>query len=262
MRNDMFKVIVERPRWGHQARTYARDRLAGEDDLPVKIGVKRHAALTDRKTKRLSEHLNPLKRYLGKQRGRPWDDVYSEISATLAPGHVVKEHVRQHIDDFVARKVALDPEGNWVDLAGRWGPSSAPWRQPYYVDPRDGILKDSDKLWKKLGLRPNGWRRRAMEAWHRRDEDPNVRPIDAIHELRCLDGIWYEVTYDRESKWDDWQLELANQNGQPASNPDRGAFVFDLVKRQRVPARFRHAVHKRQLSGSELQRFGLANQAP
>src|SRR5262249_30357357 len=114
----------------------------------------------------------------------------------------------------------------------------------------------------KLGLRPDGWRQRDKEAWRRRYEDPNARRIDAIHELRRVDGIWYEATYNRAPNSDD--LWLAHGMAPPpgASKPKPRAYVYDLVKRERVPAYYRHAVHKRQLSGSELQRFDLINEAP
>ncbi len=234
MREDMFKVIVERPRWGWRSRPFARSRLAGEDDLPVKIGMRRHIAVTGQRTKALNENLNPLRRYLGAQLGRPWDKVFSEIAATLAPGHVVKEHVRQHIDDFVVRKVVTGKDGNW--MAGgqryRWHQGMV-WRQPYYVDPDDGLLKDSAKLWKKLKVDPKPWRRRAP------DPDPDFRPLDTMRDLRRVDGIWYEVGYDRQ-----------------AESP---AYVFDLIQRTLVPQTSRHAVAKRQLSRAELDSFGLSN---
>ncbi len=56
------------------------------------------------KTKWLNENLAPLKRFLGKQVGRPWDKVYSEIAENLKPTSTVQQHVRDHIEDFVALK--------------------------------------------------------------------------------------------------------------------------------------------------------------
>jgi hypothetical protein len=234
MREDMFKVIVERPRRGWRSAPRNRNRLSGEDDLPVKIGMKRHVALTRSRTKWLNENLNPLRRYLGRQVGRPWNDVYSEISATLAPGHTVKEHVRQHIDDFVARKITVGCNGELIHVSGRlFGAQHIPWRQDYYVDPNDGILKDSAQLWKALNVDPRPWRKRKPEA------DPNIRRLDEMHELRCVDGVWYEIEFH--------------------AAPESQASVFDLVERTLVPACKRHAVAKRQLSGAELRAFGISN---
>jgi hypothetical protein len=236
MREDMFKVIVERPRRGWRTVRHNRTRLAGEDDLPVQIGMRRHLAVTRQKTKWLNENLNPLERYLAKQVGRPWNKVYSEISATLAPGHTVKEHVRQHLDDFVVRKVAVGRDGQWVDgTHRRFGRRGPPWYQAFYVDPNDGILKESAKLWTKLGVDARPWRSPKTEA------NPDVRALDTDRELRRIDGVWYEVTYRRDYD----------------CPPDHT--VFDLVERVRVPARHRHAASKHQLARAELIAHALAN---
>jgi hypothetical protein len=233
MREDMFKVIVERPRRGWRV-PRARGRLAGEDDLPTKIGVRRHGVLTGNCTKSLNENLGPLARYLGRQVGRPWNDVYSEICATLAPGHTVKEHVRQHIRDFVMRDIAVGHDGAWICPGRRRsGVRDRLWWQRYYVDPDDGLLKESAKLWKAQGLDPNPWRRPRPVA------DPNIRFVDPMRELRCIDGVWYEIEFHAE--------------------PESQASVFDLVERTVVPASKRHAVAKRQLSGAELRAFEISN---
>ncbi|HEX4303897.1 MAG TPA: hypothetical protein VHZ78_13955 [Rhizomicrobium sp.] len=233
MREDMFKIIVERPRHGWRSRPHARRRF-GDDELPVKMGVRRHVAAMGIKSKWLNENLKPLKRYLGQQLGRPWNKVYSEIAATLAPGHTVKQHVRQHIGDFVALKISVNRDGAWFESTRRFlSGRGTPWRQVYYVDPEDGILKESAKLWRKLGLDPFPWRRREPE------EDADIRKIDTMRDLRRIDGIWYEVGYDRQ--------------------PESLAYVFDLIKRTLVPQAARHAVAKRQLSRAELDSFELSN---
>jgi hypothetical protein len=234
MREDMFKIIVERPRHGWRGHPRCRGRLAGDDDLPAKIGLKRHVAVTRIRSKGLNENLTPLKRYLGRQVGRPWNDVYSEIAATLDTGHTVKQHVRQHLDDFVARKIAVDKDGTWFQGHNRsYSGRRLPWHQPYYVDPLDGILKDSRRRWIALGLDPNPWRRPKERL------DPNVRRIDEWRELRCIGGIWYEIRFHRE--------------------PEALAWVYDLVRRTLVPANQRHAIAKRQLSRDELPEFGITN---
>ena len=88
MREDMFKVIVERPRSG-MARRHKRRKFSGEDTLAAKIGMKRHVAVAGVRSKRSNENLKPLERFLRSQLRRRWDDVYSDIAATLDPGHTV-----------------------------------------------------------------------------------------------------------------------------------------------------------------------------
>jgi hypothetical protein len=236
MREDVFKVIVERPRRGMRLR-HLRGRLAGEDDLPVKIGVGRLTAIARARTKSLNENLAPLERYIAKQAGRPWNKVFSEISEHLDMDNTVMAHVRLHLDDFIAIKVAVGRNGEWFATRRTFGfAQSMPWHQRYYVDPNDGIVKVSAKLWRKLGLRdPRDRRKRA------KPDDADIRPLDDSRELHRLDGIWFEMSFSRAT------------DGAP------DATAYDLLKRATVPASKRHAVAKRQLSRRELAEAGLAN---
>ena len=142
MRDDMFKVIVERPRWGaSHAASPKLKRMAHTDTQH--IGLKRHARIGAPYTKMLNENLAPLVRYLRRQRGRRWDAVFSEMCASLDTGSVVKMHVRQHIEDFVLTRISIGRQGEWMfegQVLGRKGQ----WfrRRELFVDPRDGILKD------------------------------------------------------------------------------------------------------------------------
>ncbi|WP_334185126.1 hypothetical protein [Novosphingobium sp.] len=142
MRDDMFKVIVERPRWG--ASHAASPKLKRMPNADARhIGLKRHARIGAPYTKSLNENLAPLVRYLRCQRGRRWDDVFSEICAKLDTGSTVKMHVREHIEDFVLTRISIGRYGEWMfegQVLGRRGQ----WfrRRELFVDPRDGVLKD------------------------------------------------------------------------------------------------------------------------
>ena len=146
MRDDMFKVIVERPRWG--ASYAASPKLKRMSDADTKhIGLKRHARIGARTTKMLNENLAPLLRYLRRQRGRCWDVVFSEICASLDTGSTVKMHVRQHIEDFVLTRISIGRGGEWM-FEGQVPARKSQWfrRRDLFVDPRDGILKDMTVL--------------------------------------------------------------------------------------------------------------------
>jgi len=93
MREDMFKVIVERPRRGRSWAKKTKLRYLKEDDGRSRVSGKR-IAIEGGRRKWLNENLAPLKRYLFKQRGRKWDDVFSEICDHLDTGSTVKMHVR------------------------------------------------------------------------------------------------------------------------------------------------------------------------
>jgi hypothetical protein len=236
MREDMFKVIVERPRAG-SARRMRRQRLAGPDDLPTKIGMKRHVEVTRTRSKWLNENLAPLRRYLAKQVGRPWNKVYSEICANLDADHAVKQHVRDHLEDFVAYRLGVGRDGEWLDSVGFLSLRDMRWHQPFYVDPVDGLLKDSAKLWRKQGVDPCPfWQRRRMS-----EPDPDIRWLGDDAALQRIDGLWFTVTYTTE----------------PVHAED--THVYDVVMRRPLPAGQRYATAKRQLSGRELKEHGLSN---
>ena len=135
MREDMFKVIVERPRVGGKGSR--KGRVQAVDLLPSRIGMRR-AAKESGDHKMLNENLAPLRRYLGKQVGRPWNKVYSEICAHLKSTSTVQQHVRDHIRDYVQ----LNPR----DDMRVWPGSDRRWWQDFYVDRRDGLLKRTDRL--------------------------------------------------------------------------------------------------------------------
>ena len=142
MRADMHKVIVEREREGSNARYHRphRERAADPADLPIREGMRRPHVLR-RERKQLNENLAPLKKYLRRQVGRPWNKVYQDISRGLRPTSAVQQHVRDHIWDYVERHVTLGPKGrvfgppkrcrfyDWSLLPG-----------DLYIHPRTGLL--------------------------------------------------------------------------------------------------------------------------
>lgn len=191
MREDMFKVIVERPRWGSRWRKNTKIR---HDKLPDRSRVTgRRLAIETGGRKWLNENLAPLKRYLHKQIGRKWDDVFSEICQHLDTGSTVKMHVREHLDDFVCRKVRVDNDGRfWA--AGRWGEEvllEETWSE-LYVDPTDGCLKLTRDFCAKQGV---STRRDAFRQRNRKGPDASefIRHIEALKWHMKLKGIWYLV---------------------------------------------------------------------
>ena len=95
----MFKVIVERPRCFTPTGT-TKGRLRRDDDAPAREGMRRRYKLHSRKE--FNENLAPLRRYLLKQVGRPWDKVFRDICEYIRLDNAVQRHVRLHIKDFVA----------------------------------------------------------------------------------------------------------------------------------------------------------------
>jgi len=245
----MAKVIVERPRrgWdgGHKKSKHELDVL------PTKEGMRRGII----GEKYLNENLSPLRRFLVSQIGRPWSKVYAEMCVHLRPANVVQQHVRSHLEDFVALNLSINKDGELEQPHGwrwRWG------LQALYVDPRDGLLKRtvSEKEWRRRALQ-----RRQESALKKAHADKIV--VDAMKELVRINGVWYAVDYatlplPRPSP------SIENRSGGHTETSTPTAY-YDVVLRSYVglmdgySVRRRYAVKKQQLASEELRRYGLCN---
>lgn len=243
MREDIAKVIVERPRIGGQGNRKGRPQSF--DELPTKEGIRQR--ISDGKG--FNENLAPLRRFLATQVGRPWDKVYAEICAHLKPTSTVQQHVRSHLADFVALKLHVNKAGT-LEHHDRRGPDPK-WYQPFYVDPRDGILKRT--------VTEKEWRRRARQRKQKLVEAKTT--VDKIvlgpmTELHRLDGIWYCLEYaampllvTRSSTGADGTTRM--ETYQPR--------VYDVLCHSDVTPGARYAAKKRQLTSEELRRHRLKN---
>ena len=244
MRNDMAKVIVERPRNGRAFDKAAKNR--GEGKLPhdlTQIGLgKLHAVRTGRKG--LNENLSPLRRYLEAQVGRPWNKVWAEISEKLKPSSTVQQHVRDHIPDFVAMKTAWRDGKIWT--SGRFGgpvPLKECW-QRLYVDPRTGLLRKNPNFRRYAAIRREDEKRRKVELAAR------MREADRWTQYHRLDdGAW-------------WMVALAPSP--PPHSPQPRDAVLAAGLSALPPAELFGRAHvyakdKRQLSAKEAKALGLKN---
>lgn len=99
------------------------------------------------------DNLEPLKRWLCAQVGRPWSEVYAELGSIARPDSMHGTHIRQHLWDFVYKSTWLDAEGNIV-IANKWGSIVYPvmkGRKPlflgrYFVHPVSGTLQKMTDL--------------------------------------------------------------------------------------------------------------------
>jgi hypothetical protein len=276
MREDMARVIVERPRI--QPRNNRKGRRPALEDLPSHEGMRRAAALRgDRKE--LNENLAPLRRYLEGQVGRPWDKAYAEIAARLRIDSTVQQHVRDHLRDFVA----VAPRRNVSD----WRSSirgGGLWWQPLYVHPDTGLLCRTDRL-------PEEKARRRAER--NRPRAPLERiALAADRELRLISGLWYEVllaplpapvyrvrreivklayaSYSTRSRFFEVEMNVGRLITSPVRDVVTGAIIsagpaindaesWKNYRREHVDCRY--ATAKRVLSRRELRRHGLCNSA-
>ena len=245
MRPDMAKVLVERPRLPpHNPRGSDGRRFRDSSDaphLPMKAGY--------RDTKSLNENLQPLARFLTRQVGRPWDAVYRDIRAVIDGRNVVQRHILEHVDDYVARRVAV-VDGRLVDRSTRRYGLSCLW-QPLYVDSRTGLLRRNPAAALRRGLtRADQLEREAKRKAIRRDLSPS-------HQLHRLNGDWFSVEIAPRPAFPAavWDAVQRCRVAQPAKESRRTPAHYDveaLYGRREV-----YAVSKRQLSALEIRVHGL-----
>ena len=180
MRSDMHKVIVERPRmlrsaWRSRKTALHLDTVrssqahdAGED---YDSGPGRAAC--SRYQKHLNENLAPLKRYLMRQVGRPWDKVYSEICRTIDTRSAIGLHVLQHVGGFIALDTFIENgrvcERSWRSVTEVSG---------LYVHPVTRIIR----LAKRRQTQP----KRA---------ELSLVAVSETLEFEKIDGLWFQMEY-------------------------------------------------------------------
>ena len=254
MRKDMAKVIVERPRRGRAVAGMKPGRtraLVDDDGDPIRVKGAREPKGREVKTKYLNETLNPLRRYLEAQVGRPWNKVYAEISENLKPTSTVQQHVRDHVEDFVAVKTRMRAGEIYVTV--RWGRTSklADAWQPLYVHPRTGLLR-KNTFWKSWGAKRKA-EARAREA----ERVARMRELSPLKQLHLFNGVWWEVTLakvkthrkivdGRAVQFNERFVDVvhrANLSGLP---------VEELYAKPGV-----YAIAKRQLGKVEIKKLGL-----
>lgn len=272
MREDMYKLIVERPRRRYgdppllsRDGRHFRDCIWPDEDggnAPHHLGMKAGY----RNKKYLNENLAPLKRWLTSQVNRPWNKVYSELCANIDRRNTVQEHIFTHINDFVAK------DARWVNgevmVVERWGRHCIPIgeaRAELFVHPRTGIL---------LANRARIRHKHEIEAAkaHRQAEcAAQLKALSETEILLLIEEDWFAVTLA--------PLPQGVASGQiaPSGREElRYEPRWDVVRKKSVSgAEERHAraenslygklgwyaVAKQQLGAKDIKRHGLKQKA-
>ncbi len=260
MRDDMAKVIVERPRRGGDRTRKGRERPL--EALPFGEGMRR-PHVRHYRGKELNENLAPLRRYLDRQVGRPWRKIHAEIAANLRVASTVDQHVRDHVRDFVAVK----PREGINDFKHR---ADGIWWEDFYVDPADGLLKRTADL-------PALRRERRVAAELRRAPRAITRiALAPDRELRQVHGIWYELrlanlpppVYRSVGRTVETDITVRRLVTPPVCDALTGALRHAGPQEDTPEAwsefRRRHrdapyVIAKRQLGRRDLHRHGIAN---
>lgn len=244
MRPDMAKVVTESPRSGHSARSekwggrLTKDEVlrACETDDAGPSGLIAWSRRRNFDCKQFSDLLGPLRKYLRKQAGRHWDDVYSELSQTLDKRSLTGIHIWDHIRSEVDIHTYMTVRGE-VWTRGRFG-------SVYPVG--DLFVHPYTRL---LCYTPGDGRSRYARYYDAVGRKPQPKPLKPIKindttELVNLKGLWFEVRYG--------YVDVYVSERRSPSGYIYEAAHFVTERRQVV---------KRQLSRKELRKHGLKNGA-
>ena len=181
MREDMAKVIVERPRRGGGVRTpkgeRRREQRLGLAQLRKHEGIKRRWG---NDLKGLNENLAPLRRFLRSRCGKPWDKVYAEICERINRNSAVQLHIWQHLVQFVCTST-IEVDGEVRDSKGEGV------RPEFYVHPRTGLLRLNERY------RDRHWRLFGTVRPAVPESDPlTLAFLDWTRLCQKVDGVWYE----------------------------------------------------------------------
>jgi hypothetical protein len=177
MRKDMMTVVTEPARGGssyrHTKGEKKRLQLEGDDGVQHE-GMGRRWSRTDRRSSR--DHLQALRRFLHKQVGRRWDEVYSEICEHAPSGSFLGYHLRE----LISWEVSVSVTADGGELRGRHG-----WKVyngDLYVCPETNLLKVYD----------DGSQRKRYR-WREKSEY-EMLAVDEDHKYVKVDGLWYFIT--------------------------------------------------------------------
>lgn len=193
MRQDMAKVIVERPRQGGSHKYRDRRSVLKEQvryiertgDLEsdrLESGTESFSYWASRMLgydrKELNENLQPLKRFMLSRVGRVWDEVFSEICEVMDVRSACQYHIWQHAKDYVEENTCIGDDGGvwfacawgsrWLreDMVGNYRPIKDSFAV-VYVDPRDGILREVPDQWTKRNFRKPSYDGRVIiDQWN------------------------------------------------------------------------------------------------
>lgn len=149
MRDDMAKVVTERPRRGHgnKSKKTTAPRIRRYDpnqeyDEPTRLPIARRRQY-GYDAKEFSDLINPLRRYLRSCMGRPWAKVHSELSQKLDRRSVSGSHIWDHVIREIEIDCYIGNDGlaysNNRTCMGR--ASDCPI-EGIYVHPKTGLIRE------------------------------------------------------------------------------------------------------------------------
>lgn len=150
MRDDMAKVVTERPRRGHAekskkttGRPIRRYDPDADYDEPLRLPVSRGRQY-GWNAKEFSDLINPLKRYLRSCIGRPWNKVHSELSRKLDRRSISGSHIWDHVMWEIETDCYIGADGLAYSNDRKYSLGEWPI-VGLYVHPKTGLIREQTR---------------------------------------------------------------------------------------------------------------------
>jgi hypothetical protein len=147
MRDDMAKVVTERPRRGHRNKSKKTTGLPirrydpnADYDEPTRLPIARGRQY-GWTAKEFSDLINPLKRYLRSRIGKPWSKVHSELSQKLDRRSITGSHIWDHVRHEIEIDCYIGTDGRVYSNNRRFVPGDRPVIG-LYVHPKTGLIRE------------------------------------------------------------------------------------------------------------------------
>lgn len=263
MRNDMNKVIGDVYRHGSGIITKTGRPPRDLDAMPSREGMRTpYKGGWGSGMKESSYNGSPVRRYLDKQVGRPWNAVYSEICRTYDARKPANRTIFELVERFVTTK-------NLVVIDGEVRETSA-YGDPFppvglYAHPVTGILMRAEIA--SMRMLRNVACKEAEER-RRKEKEANERTLSETLKAMKLNGHWFlvemaPVTAPRMAKTGEWKDSYGKVHQHEWLDPD--SLCCDVLTGTEFTAGYIklyphikvYAKSKRQASHRELKQYGL-----
>jgi hypothetical protein len=183
----MDRIIIDTYRLGENSRgrnPNSREANVDREELPLKESMRKKWKM-NWSGKEPGDRLSPLSRWLGKQVGRKWDAIYSEICNIFDKRSVSQSHLIDHVERMVEKDVEYI-DGIPYNKIAHYGNQFPIRKDVFYVCPNTGIFKKGEKDKKR--------------------ENIKLTDIDGIHfkngrSIEKINGIWYELFLKKNEKY-------------------------------------------------------------
>ncbi|MFN6567534.1 hypothetical protein [Dendronalium sp. ChiSLP03b] len=217
----LSEIVIERPRGG---RRISLKKLTGFKKQLHKITeeasqdglLNPYLIKPINKSKYLSDHLGPLRRFLRSKVGQPWNDIYSELCQRLDPSTMAGQHVLDHLWDYVERHVEII-DGGIYSKSNRQIQLDGSYRDRFYIHPQTGILCAVQKVPRKQKQKP---------------EQTDVVIVDDYHQYHKLNEIWYLITFADFPPQTDYVMDVFKGLIHRSAAMSKGQKIYAASKQQ------------------------------